>query len=116
MEQATATADHALGPIGDEILYENDAIRVWGLTLDPGAVKALHHHRLPYLIVPLTAGTMEIHGLDGSVVRPDEQVGGVVWREPGEIHDFRNCGTTQYKNILIEVKAPTGTTPGPNRR
>jgi beta-alanine degradation protein BauB len=36
--QAKLEADPAtaLGPIGDEIVFENEYVRVWGLALDPG--------------------------------------------------------------------------------
>jgi hypothetical protein len=33
-----------LGPIGDEILFENDRVRVWSVKLDPGERQAWHQH------------------------------------------------------------------------
>jgi beta-alanine degradation protein BauB len=45
-----------LGPIGDKIVFENELVRVWSVTLDPGQRQPWHQHLLPYLIVPLTEG------------------------------------------------------------
>jgi hypothetical protein len=44
-----------LGPIGDEVLFENGYVRVWGLTLDPGERQAWHRHDLPYIVISPTA-------------------------------------------------------------
>jgi quercetin dioxygenase-like cupin family protein len=56
-----------LGPIGDKILFENEVVRVWSVTLDPGERQPWHQHRLPYLIVPLTEGRNEMTFDDGRV-------------------------------------------------
>jgi hypothetical protein len=35
--------------------FENRAIRVWAVSVQPGSKQPWHRHLLPYLIVPLTA-------------------------------------------------------------
>lgn len=99
-----------LGPIGDRILFENEAVRVWSVSLEPGDKQAWHQHHLPYLIVPLTEGRNEIHFESGRVVHTDEKPGDVLWREPGEIHELRNTSGRPYRNVLIEIKAPRAPT------
>src|SRR5437870_5339462 len=94
-----------LGPIGDQVLFENDQIRVWLVALAPGETQPWHQHYLPYLIVPLTPGKSEIHYEDGTVRRPEEKVGTAIWREAGEIHELHNKADWEYKNILVEIKA-----------
>jgi len=94
----------ALGPIGNRIIFENEHVRVWELAVEPGKSKGLHRHDLPYVIVPLTAGTIEIESIDGTVYRPNEKVGEAIWRDAGEIHDLRNLGDTIYRNVLVEIK------------
>jgi hypothetical protein len=47
-----ATWDPALdgvlaAPENHAVLYEDDAIRVISVSIDPGAVEKPHHHRLP---------------------------------------------------------------------
>jgi beta-alanine degradation protein BauB len=105
MPQGQADSGLVLGPIGNRIVFENDAVRVWALEVEPGKSKGLHRHDLPYVIVPLTAGTIEIVSIDGKVYRPDEKVGEAIWRDAGEVHDLHNLGDTTYRNILIELKA-----------
>jgi quercetin dioxygenase-like cupin family protein len=100
-----ATGAKVLGTIGDRILFENEVVRVWIVSLDPGHVQPWHQHHLPYLIVPLTPGKSEIEYEDGTIRRPEEKVGEVVWREKGEIHQLRNAAAWKYQNILVEMKS-----------
>ena len=97
--------ERELGPIGSYVLFENDAIRVWAVSVEPGSKQPWHRHLLPYLIVPLTGGEIEIESVDGTVRVPKEIVGQVVWREAGEVHELRNVGASHYRNVLVEVKS-----------
>ncbi len=100
-----AAGGRALGPIGDRILFENEHVRVWGLTLDPGARQPWHQHLLPYLVVPLTPGKNVMNFADGRARETMESPGDVLWREPGIPHELVNTSDWQYRNVLIEVKA-----------
>ena len=105
-----------LGPIGDKILFENEFVRVWSVTLDPGGRQPWHQHLLPYLIVPLTEGKNEMTFDDGRVRQTQEKPGEVIWREPGIPHELRNCSDWQYRNVLVEIKAGAqGEAPHANR-
>jgi len=97
-------ANVKLGPIGSRVIFENELVRVWDLTVAPGKSAGLHRHDLPYVIVPLTGGTIEIKSVDGGTYRPVETVGEAIWRDPGEIHDLHNLGSTPYRNVLVEIK------------
>ena len=95
-----------LVPIGDYVMFENERIRVWDFVVEPGKSKGWHRHDLPYVIIPLTDGDIEIESaLTGNIERPKGTVGSPIWREAGEVHDLRNVGTTSYRNILIELKS-----------
>src|SRR4051812_7802589 len=96
--------DLTLGPIGNRVIFENERVRVWELAVEPGRNKGLHRHDLPYVIVPLTEGKIEIEATDGKVYRPNEKVGEAIWRDAGEVHDLRNLGDTTYRNVLVEIK------------
>ena len=104
MAQAQAANDLVLGPIGNRIIFENEFVRVWELAVEPGASKGLHRHDLPYVIVPLTEGKIEIESIDGRSYRPNEKVGEAIWRDAGEIHDLKNLGDAVYRNVLVEIK------------
>lgn len=100
----TMPDDTSLGPIGKEILFENDHVRIWGLSLEPGEIQLWHRHDLPYIIVPLTAGDNIMRFSDGRQRPTQESVGGVLWREPGIPHELENCSQWTYRNVLIELK------------
>jgi beta-alanine degradation protein BauB len=104
MLQEQPKTDLVLGPIGNRVIFENDFVRVWELAVAPGRSKGLHRHDLPYVIVPLTEGNIEIESIDGRVYRPDEKVGEAIWRDAGEIHDLKNLGDATYRNVLVEIK------------
>jgi quercetin dioxygenase-like cupin family protein len=108
------TAQHGkpwdiLGPIGDRILCENEHVRVWSVSLAPGARQPWHQHLLPYLIVPLTPGKNEMRFADGKVRLTEEQPGEVLWREPGIPHELVNISDWHYRNVLVEIKAAGAT-------
>ncbi|HEX6970089.1 MAG TPA: cupin [Micromonosporaceae bacterium] len=94
-----------LGPVGQRIVFENDQVRVWEIDLGPGESQPWHHHRNPYLVIALEAGDNRIDALVGGEPRlVHEPVGGVVYREPGEIHMLTNRGGTRYRSRLVELK------------
>jgi len=98
------TAETQFGPIADRIIFENDSVRVWKLSVAPNGTKAMHRHELPYLIIPLSGGTVEIQTLEGAVRALQDQPGMVLWGEAGEAHQLRNLSPMQYENILVELK------------
>lgn len=104
MNSETET-DRSLGPIGDKILFENDVVRVWSISLEPGARQPWHRHDLPYLIVPLTDGENLMFFADGRERETHEKVGEVLWREPGIPHELLNASDWRYRNVLIEMKS-----------
>ena len=97
--------ERQLGPIGDKVLFENEHIRVWSVTLDPGGRQAWHQHLLPYLIVPLTKGKNVMTFDDGRERETNETPGEVLWREAGIPHELLNVSDWLYRNVLIEMKS-----------
>jgi quercetin dioxygenase-like cupin family protein len=93
-----------LGPIGDKVLFDNEFVRIWSVTLDPGQRQAWHQHHLPYIVVPMTEGKNIMYFEDGREKETLETPGGVLWREPGIPHELLNISHWQYRNMLIEVK------------
>ena len=93
------------GPIGTQILYENEQTRVWEVLLEPGGRQDFHRHELPYLVVTLEGGRNRMTWLDGRVREFDEPTGQVVFRDAGDPHMLENIGTTRYRNRLVEFKA-----------
>jgi len=92
------------GPIGTEIVFENDQVRVWDMHVAPGGKKPWHHHTLDYVIINVTGGKIELENVAGKSVIADGRVGGVIWRDAGEKHELRNLSGKPYQNILVELK------------
>jgi quercetin dioxygenase-like cupin family protein len=101
-----STTNGEVGPIGNEVVFENDHVRVWTLQLEPGERQPWHVHRLPYLVIPLTEGKNEMRWKDGRVVLTEESPGQALWRMPGAPHELINTSTWTYRNMLVEIKTP----------
>lgn len=102
-----AHADAPLGPVATSVVFEDERVRVWSLTLAPGEASALHRHDLDYLIV-LVAGDRiaAVPGPDSSLA-PREAVvtpGRTVFLRAGETEWAVNTGRTEYREILVELK------------
>jgi quercetin dioxygenase-like cupin family protein len=94
------------GPVGTSIVFENDAVRIWEVLLEPGEKQELHQHHLPYVIVAVEHGNNRITNIEGEVRDTEEPPGHIVYQDPGQIHELHNIGTTRYRNRLIEIKQP----------
>lgn len=94
-----------LGPVGQKIVFENEQVRVWEIALNPGETQPWHHHLNPYVVIALEAADNRIDSIKGGEPRlVHEPAGGVVYREPGEIHMLTNRGQTRYVSRLVELK------------
>jgi predicted metal-dependent enzyme (double-stranded beta helix superfamily) len=94
-----------LGPVGQRVLLENDHVRIWHITLQPGATQPLHQHGLPYVVVAVQGTKSVITTRDGERIDVIEETGSVVYRDPGQTHMLTNVGDTVYVGRIIELKA-----------
>ena len=93
-----------LGAVGQEVLLDNDHVRIWHITLQPGETQPLHHHGLPYVVVAVQGATSVITTGDGQKIDIVEETGSVVFREPGQTHMLSNVGDSVYVGRIIELK------------
>jgi quercetin dioxygenase-like cupin family protein len=98
------TRENPCGPIGTEVIFENDQVRVWDMKVAPGGKKAWHHHTMDYVIINISGGKIELENVNGHTIIADDKVGGVIWRDAGEKHELRNLSGKPYQNILVELK------------
>jgi quercetin dioxygenase-like cupin family protein len=97
--------DPAGNPIGTELVYEDEAVRVWRIALEPGEDAPWHTHELDYTTVVIEGGTVERPNDDGSVDRFELRPGDVMRGRDGTIrHMVRNVGTTRFANVIVEQK------------
>lgn len=103
--------EHAGDPIGnvaDHVLFEDDDVRIWEMTLAPGAHTDLHHHQHDYYLVILSGDLVagippKSSGMDPFVGKIPE-AGNTVRVPKGGTEWALNVGKQVYHEILIELK------------
>jgi len=98
----------SLGGVGTEVLYEDDDVKIWELSLEPGEASDLHHHEHDYFLVvdsgDLVAGVMPKGGpMDWFVGKIPPQ-GNTVRVPKGNTEWAVNVGKKRYHEVLIELK------------
>ena len=106
--------------IGTELLFENDVVRVWSMTLDPGQSMPYHIHRLDYVYVYVTPSRIAFMEKAGQVKEIRDYADGYVnYVSVGDgiAHQIRNDADIPHRQILVEFKTMKGEAPtGGNRR
>jgi predicted metal-dependent enzyme (double-stranded beta helix superfamily) len=93
------------------LLFENDRVKIWSLTLEPGQSTPKHTHELDEIVVCLEGGRLRSvkpgPEPEGETHQPST---GEVFMPPvkGVTHILTNVGTTRYKQISIELKEKKG--------
>jgi quercetin dioxygenase-like cupin family protein len=92
-------------PITRAPVLENERVRVYRVTLEPGQATTMHTHLLSGLGVAITAGEIEIttEGKD----KPDRvslPAADVRWRGGPVTHSIKNVGKTRLEVVDIELK------------
>ena len=101
----TRLADPKGNPIGTELVYEDDSVRVWRIELAPGETAGWHTHYLDYTTVVVEGDVVERPNADGTVDRIEVNPGRDHALEPGPLrHALRNIGTKPFRNVIVEIK------------
>ena len=72
-----------MAEVGTKLIFENDQVRVWEFTLQPGESTGSHHHELDYFFYPIEGGTLEVTRSSG-VTQATLNVGEVYYRKAGD--------------------------------
>jgi len=92
-------------PIGTDLIFEDERVRIWQIVLEPGQAAPTHTHLLDYTTVTVEGSTLERLNADGTVDRSEAKPGRVLrWYQSTRTHGLRNVGTTRFHNIIIELK------------
>ena len=90
--------------IGSPVL-ENDRIRVYRTTLQPGQSTPMTAHLLPRIAVAMTAGDLEVTNSGSTTTdRISRVAGDIRWRPTALTFSLKNVGQTTFENIEIELK------------
>ena len=92
--------------IGTELLFENDRVRVWDMTLQPGQESPLHVHEGDYLFVYVTPSRLTAFIEDKEPYTTEFDDGFVQYTEVGKgtWHKIRNDSDQVHRQILVEFK------------
>ncbi|MCX7348293.1 MAG: hypothetical protein NTZ54_01800 [Alphaproteobacteria bacterium] len=111
----------AMGPghgmVGQRLLSETDALRVWRIELAPGERVAFHTHVLNYFWTALSPGRSRSTMGDGRVMETAYETGTTkhFTYGPGEkmVHDLENIGDTTLAFTTVELKLGSANPPLP---
>ena len=106
-----------LGGVGTKVVYEDDSVRVWRLTLAPGEDSPIHRHELDHLLVQVSGDRIAVlpepdtEGPYTEVLEADVVPVAVVHVRRGGVERARNVGTQPYLEVIVELKNPRSDTP-----
>lgn len=96
------------GRIGQSLLTETDALRVWQTDLQPGERVPVHRHVLDYFWIALTSGRARQHISDGSSREISYVRGHTQYFRVAEgrhhLHDIKNIGDEVLSFLTVETK------------
>lgn len=99
-------------PDNHRILLENDRVRVLEVTLGPGEVEPLHHHRWPSVLHITAADHFIDRNADDEVIMDTRELDAplpmplTMWKEAEAPHSVENLSSTEtIRLIRIEQKA-----------
>ncbi|MCX7864542.1 MAG: hypothetical protein N2423_05850 [Novosphingobium sp.] len=102
--------DGPLGDIGTKLLFEDDRVRIWEMSLAPGEETAPHHHENDYYLLicqgDRIAGVPHVSSTGPSARYIDAKVepGMVVAMKKGGTELARNIGKEHYREFIVELK------------
>lgn len=102
--------DRQLGPIGSNVVYEDERVRVWRLKLGPGEDSATHRHDLDHLLIQVRGDRVAVipepdtEGPYHDPLDADVVPGYVTYVPRGGVETARNVGAEPYLEIIVELK------------
>jgi hypothetical protein len=103
--------------IGTELLFENDAVRVWSMELAPGEESPYHLHTRDYLFVYTTPSKIGFVERSGQLGETREFADGFVNYLAvgnGLTHQIKNVADVPHRQILVEFKTLKDVAPSSN--
>jgi len=92
-----------MAEVGTSLIFENERVRVWEFTLQPGESIGEHHHDHDFFFYPIEGGTLEVTRASGTA-RLTHKAGEVTFRKGGDTHAAKNVDDHRYHEVLVELK------------
>ena len=99
-----------VGPGGGKVILENERVRIWDVSLDPGKSSALHTHLCDYVLVQIDGDEIcndphpETLGAHNRRMVVETRPGDTAYVEKGGTETAVNTGTKRWREIVIELK------------
>jgi quercetin dioxygenase-like cupin family protein len=97
-----------IGKVGDRIIMEDERVRIWELTLEPGEAGDFHRHDLDYYLIILggdyVAGVCLEDSPIESFVGKVPEAGNTVSIPKGNVEWAYNVGDETYRDLIVEIK------------
>lgn len=94
--------------VGSELVSENERVRIWHLSLQPGERIGFHRHVLDYFWTATSSGRSRSHFADGQIIETDYEAGDTKHYTFGAgeemVHDLQNIGDTILSFVTVEHK------------
>jgi quercetin dioxygenase-like cupin family protein len=94
------------GCVGNQLVSENDKVRVWTIRLRPGERFGFHRHVLDYFWTAVSGGRGRQHLMDGTTVEYSYQPGETRHETYGageyKVHDLENIGDDDLVFMTVE--------------
>jgi len=100
--------DEPVGNVGGRVILEDDRVKIWELTLEPGEASDLHRHDYDYYLLILEGDYVAGVSPEGSGVEsfvgkvPD--AGNTVRIGKGATEWAYNVGDKTYREFIVELK------------
>ena len=103
-------SERVLGDVGSRVLLENDRVRIWEFTLEPGERSATHRHERDYVLVQIEGDRIaaqpepDSQGAFRTYIEGAVAPGQTRYIAAGGVETAINVGQRRYREILIELK------------
>ncbi|MCU1380378.1 MAG: hypothetical protein JWN29_3361 [Acidimicrobiales bacterium] len=105
-----STDERVLGPVGSEIVFENDRVRIWQLRLAPGERSAIHRHELDNILIQIAGDRIaaepepDTEGPYREYIEAEPIPGAAIYVTRGGVETAVNTGTQPYLEVIVELK------------
>ena len=105
------------GRIGSDLVFENDSVRIWHISLKPGELLPVHRHVLTYFWTAVTPGRFLQRTYDGTTYESNYKAGLTHYYDVGSgefaLHDLENVGDAKMIFVAAELKKLSANAPLP---
>jgi mannose-6-phosphate isomerase-like protein (cupin superfamily) len=96
--------DDDLGKIGHRVVFENERVRIWQMTLEPGESSDYHEHTNDYVMCIVEGESIDADFNAGESIRIPVESGKAIFVPAGNKEVAVNRSGARFREVLIELK------------